>query len=135
MRRLAAEGLPVVPAAASGMTWLATRLVGLSLHNTVRLKRFASTEQREQTLQQAGQLVRQMAEAGWYFRDFKASNLLVDDAGNLWLIDTGSVRRQRQGNGRSVMLERLLETLNAAGLSENDKQQVRRGALGMDQHK
>ena len=108
-RRLAAAGLPAAPIWGAGLVrrglgveaWLATPALGESVYNRIRLG-----AEGEELAARGRTLLEQLAVAGYVWRDSKASNVLCDADGRLWLIDLGSARRSVSDAQRQRMLAR-----------------------------
>ncbi|MEM6457894.1 MAG: lipopolysaccharide kinase InaA family protein [Planctomycetota bacterium] len=123
--RLLTAELPVVPIAASGVddagrSWLATRHVGVSLYNWLRQSDPddpATQRQRRALTRQLGAIVGRLLVNKVVHGDLKASNLIVDTAGRLRMIDVGACRG---GKGTPLlgqalpMLKMLLANLRDA---------------------
>jgi tRNA A-37 threonylcarbamoyl transferase component Bud32 len=92
-RRMRDAGLPVVPVIATGREgaalWLATAHADESLQR--RLSR-AMPDEAATLIDAAADLTRRIIAAGWTFKDLKPSNIVVDVADSLSLIDVGSAR-------------------------------------------
>jgi tRNA A-37 threonylcarbamoyl transferase component Bud32 len=120
-RRLIKADLPVAPIIAFGAEWavggaslwLATRYVGPSVHEVLR------TDGASRALLDAiATVTAALLRAGFVHRDHKVSNLLVDDAGRVWLTDVGAIRRSRAAQARRRTLTTLSKTLREVGVSE-----------------
>ncbi|MEM8739496.1 MAG: lipopolysaccharide kinase InaA family protein [Planctomycetota bacterium] len=132
-RRLAEAGVPVVPIVASwvdreGRSWLVTPRVGDSVYHWLMGCELADggTQRRALTRRLGaltGRLLAMKAEHG----DYKSSNILVDDGGELHLIDVGAVTSSK---GRPLfaaalpMLKTLHENLEDAATYHADPQAV-----------
>ncbi|QDU70192.1 BUD32 family EKC/KEOPS complex subunit [Mucisphaera calidilacus] len=94
--RLAGLGLPVVPIESCGIEggrgWLMTPYAGPSLQGVLE-RREASRGQVRAWSRALGRMTGAMLARGWWNRDLKTSNVLVDASGGLWMIDTGGARR------------------------------------------
>lgn len=116
-QRLRADGVAVVPALDAGIepaaggarVWLAYPCRGRSLVKLLREGALASRGQRRRAAESLAALTAALLRGGWFNRDFKSSNCLIDERGEAWLIDAGSVRRH--GGARSA--ERMLALLHA----------------------
>jgi len=93
--QMRAAGLPVPPilarGSAGGRRWHAYPYAGKSLLWRLRDGDLANRAARLAAIESLAKLVAAMLEAGWNHRDFKTSNLLIDDAGKVWVIDVGAV--------------------------------------------
>lgn len=128
-KRLRAADVDVVPIIASGMTgmklWLATPFVGKSLHNLFFHGDLDDGQRRERVLRSAGELTGTLIRKGFFNRDHKASNILVDEADRARLIDYGAVRRLRGPGDRGRMMAGLCANLTEAGATGADLEQLR----------
>jgi tRNA A-37 threonylcarbamoyl transferase component Bud32 len=99
--RLRSLGLPVAEIMGAGTersgwgirAWVATRWLGRSLHNRLRDGDLDDFARRTAAAEAVGRLTAGLLSEGLVNRDHKASNLILDDAGRVWLIDAGAVRR------------------------------------------
>lgn len=113
---LAAKGLPVVPILASGRTmhpfgamlWLVTPFVGKSVQRMYLEGDLEDPRRRKLVIDQMAALASELIQHGYYNRDLKTSNLLLDGRGKMWMIDAGATRRAK---GRPQTL-RMLAMLN-----------------------
>lgn len=118
-RQLALAGVPVVPildageerAGFGGRAWLATPLMGTSMQR--HLTNPGTTHaQRETLIDGAAKLTRRLLDAGYTFKDLKPSNIVLDDAGAMQLIDVGSARpdtSQKQTTRMLAVMDRVLK--------------------------
>ncbi|MEM1107783.1 MAG: lipopolysaccharide kinase InaA family protein [Planctomycetota bacterium] len=96
--KLIAAELPVVPIAAaghdeSGRRWLITPWIGDDLADWVRDGRLLDRPKlRQDVARQLGSIAGRIMQMRVLHRDFKARNVVVDDAGKAWLIDAGGCR-------------------------------------------
>ncbi len=81
---------------------------GRSALDLSRDTQLTETEHRP-TSASVGDDVAQLISAGLFNRDLKLANLIVDDAGNVWQIDTVGVRPMRE---HTVECARMLERLS-----------------------
>lgn len=127
-QRLLAADIPVAPIIASGQhrsgfslrLWLATPLVGISLHNLFNEGHLADPDRRARVLDAAGGLTGQLIHHRWFNRDHKASNIVLDEQDQAYLIDVGAVRPSSGQAGASRMLTNLSQTLTQAGATPSD---------------
>ncbi len=124
-RQLAAAGIPVVPIVDAGRervglgsrVWLATPHAGDTLQH-----RFhdADTPAYElaRLVDAAAALARRLIAAGYTFKDFKPSNLIIAADGTLRLIDVGSARPGRSARRIEQMLGVMARVMRRDGLSE-----------------
>lgn len=119
-------GLPVVPIVATGQAdgqlWLATAYVGESLQ--LRLKACNPTHA-AMLIDAVATMTRRLIAAGWTFKDLKPSNVLVDDAGELWLIDVGSARRRATPAHIARMMGVMDRVLGRDGVSDELRRRYR----------
>jgi hypothetical protein len=126
--RLQEKQVPVVPLidggierAGSGLgrrAWLATALSGTSLQRLIRDP--AVRRQRgEVLLAAAARLATRLFAAGFWSRDLKPSNIIVDPAGECWLIDVGSVRLGASPANVARTLAVMDRVLARDGVEEN----------------
>jgi serine/threonine protein kinase len=112
-QRMRDAGLPVAPIVdhgwSRGRAWLATPWLGPSLCRLMQ-DRALSAPQRRELPRRVAALVARLIESRWFFRDLKTSNILVDGAGKLWLIDVGSARRDPRSRHVTRMLRVLDDT-------------------------
>ncbi len=126
--RLRAAGLPVVPITAHGTIpagagcrfWLMTPLVGRSLQCLMRGQPIARGE-RLRLIQVVADLAGLLIRGGYYFRDFKPSNILIDDAGAAWLIDVGGLQRSDRPDRVTRMLAVMRRKVTEDQLSLTDQ--------------
>lgn len=134
-RRLTRDGIAVVPIAAHGVVaaglglkaWLATPWAGRPL--VTLLAERPSGPHRRALAVAVGRLAGVLIALGWFFKDLKTSNILVDEAGAVRLIDVGSARR-RWTRGQAIrMLVMLDRTAERDGASRADRLRALRAAL------
>ena len=122
-RRLIEAGLAVSPAFDLGFDdrgrrYQATPYLGVTLYDLIRRTPALPATQRHDLARQAGRLTGQLVAMGVFYRDLKSSNLVVDAAGTLRLIDAGDCRPtrlvSRRGTARK-MVDRLHRHLRRAG--------------------
>ena len=124
-RRLRDAGIPTVPIVYHGLersglrirAWQATPFMGLSLHRRFR-GRTESGDALERSVDAAARLTANLIRAGFSFKDLKPSNIIIDDGGEAWLIDVGSVRRSTREAQVKRMLGVMERTLQRTGASE-----------------
>lgn len=129
-------GLRVLPMLASGRVptkmgcvgYGISRFVGESLHRRIRRKLFDSEQQHGAALDSAGQLLERLISQRLFHRDFKASNLLVDDDGHVWLIDVGDVRPVRSSAKLDAMIDVMESTLTDCEATDADVERFRKAA-------
>ena len=135
-RQLIAAGLPVAPVLASGLQprgaglgyWLVTPYLGKSLHNLFYHGEMTDPDRRQRVLDAVGRMTGELIRMGYFNRDHKASNILIDQEDRPWLIDVGAVRRSRNNAGACRMLANLTDTLSEAGATDVDIARVRRAS-------
>lgn len=115
--KLAAAGLPVVPIAAAGVDeqgrqWLVTPWVGDDLVMWIQAGRLTvNPTLRHDIIRQLGKLAGRLLQMRLFYRDFKARNLVIDDAGKVWLIDAGGCRGGK-GTPLLALALRMLKLLH-----------------------
>jgi tRNA A-37 threonylcarbamoyl transferase component Bud32 len=120
--RLRAAHVRVVPIADAGVegrglgcrAWLATPLTGSSLHHLLDAED-ADTEDRGRLIDAAARLAADLIGAGFWFKDLKPSNIVIDESGDAWLIDVGSARPARKPADTERMLAVMDRVLVRAG--------------------
>lgn len=95
--RLITAGLPVAPAYDlgsddAGRRYQATPYFGPTLYDVLRQDPPPSAERRHELTRQAGRLTGQLLALRIFYRDLKASNLVVDEHDVVRLIDAGDCR-------------------------------------------
>ncbi len=120
---LAAANVPAVPVFDAGWepigragwgcrAWLATPLMGRSINR--RLADAGHDDSRRETwIDAAADLAKRLIAAGLVLKDFKPSNIIIDDAGGAWLIDTVAVcscrgRRRNRAVRMAAVMDRAL---------------------------
>jgi len=99
-QRLQAGLVAVVPVHDGGIepsgfgcrVWLSTEVAGTSMQRLIRAPEIRKARG-EGLIAAAAGLAAQLFAAGFWSRDFKPSNIVIDDAGGARLIDVGSARR------------------------------------------
>ena len=127
--RLAASGVKVLDLLAWGLVGtrgcLVTEQTGRSLQAWLE-EASASRAERRQVHEALVEIVTALVDGGWFFRDLKVANILVDDSGGLRLIDTGSARTVGELSREQVV--RMLATLDwsarRAGATRHDRRRV-----------
>lgn len=110
--------LPIVPIVDGGIepcrlgcrVWLATLRAGTSLQRLLQRGR-SDEAQCSAAINAAAQLTVSLIDAGFWFKDLKPSNIVIDVSGEAWLIDVGSARRSnhRQNVDRMlIVMQRVL---------------------------
>lgn len=130
---LSEQGLPVVRIMEHGIDeqgrhWLASPYVGVSLYNWLRLTPPGRSAMRHDLTRQAGRLTGELLARRLYNRDHKGSNLVIDSAGKLWLIDAGGCRSSRGLPWIAAALPMLLkmqQNLQAAADAHENPSAVR----------
>src|SRR5262249_4831687 len=117
LRRFRIDAAPIVAyghqrAGLGCRAWLATPVLGRSLFQRLRDDDFAGAT-RESVCRAAARLTVGLAEMEFFNRDHKPSNIIVDDTGRPWLIDTGSVRQGPHPDLDAML--RLLDEIIAIG--------------------
>ena len=136
-RKLRRLGVNVVAVEESGLEfkdgrfryWLATGYAGVSLQDRVKSDDFADSDQRRTVLRSVGELFSQLVRLGLFFRDFKASNVVVGDDGVVRLIDVGGCRGIRTNNDVNRMIGLMETTLGLAGASEQELEMLKEGGI------
>ncbi|MEM9414587.1 MAG: lipopolysaccharide kinase InaA family protein [Planctomycetota bacterium] len=117
--QLAQAGVPVVPiidcgeerAGLGGRAWLATPVMGASLQRLLTDDACGEARTAE-LIDSAAALTRRLLDAGYTFKDLKPSNVVVDDAGVMRLIDVGSARpdtSKKQALRMLAVMDRVLK--------------------------
>lgn len=127
-RRLRDAGVAVVPIIDAGVApagvgarvWLATPRVGKSLQALLQ-QPGQTSETRDALLGAAAGLARRLIEVGYTFKDFKPSNLVIDDAGKPHLIDVGSARRDDSPGQVARMIAVMDRVLDRDGVDEDGR--------------
>ncbi|MCC7146535.1 MAG: hypothetical protein IT443_08820 [Phycisphaeraceae bacterium] len=125
-------GLPVVPIVDRGCErgrlgsrlWLATPWLGETVHQWFTGPHQAEYERRRMILLNLAQLAAGLISGGWFFKDFKTTNVLLDEKGRLWLIDVGCARRLWRRGQVWRMLAMLNHTLARDGATRADRYRV-----------
>jgi hypothetical protein len=115
-RRLQQSGVPVVPIVDAGLepagagcrAWIATPVAGRSLQRVLRDD--ADPARASRLLDRAAELAAALVAAGWWLKDYKPSNIIVDESGAMRLIDVGGTRRY----GGPAHLDRMLAVMDRA---------------------
>ncbi|NQV82092.1 MAG: hypothetical protein HQ495_16160 [Alphaproteobacteria bacterium] len=110
-RTLEAAGVRVITTIDCGMdkgrAWLATPAVGTSLQRALASNR----DDHAALMDAAATLTLALIEAGFTFKDLKPSNILIDNRGDAWLIDVGSVKNTTSRKAVRRMLEVMRRVL------------------------
>jgi tRNA A-37 threonylcarbamoyl transferase component Bud32 len=117
--RLREKGFPVVPILAHGRTlhplgvrfWLVTPFVGKSVQRMYQEGDLEDPKRRKHVIDSISVLTSELIMHGFYNRDLKTSNLLMDGRGKLWMIDAGATRPSKNREQTLRMLAMLLKTL------------------------
>jgi hypothetical protein len=138
-RLLGAAGVRVVPIIDAGVegrglgcrAWLATPLTGSSLHHLLDASE-GDADARGRLIDAAACLGADLIRAGFWFKDLKPSNIVIDEAGEAWLIDVGSARPAQKPAETRRMLKIMDRVLARAGADKALRQRfaasVRQGA-------
>lgn len=126
--RLAALGIAVAPIVAMGRQrvgmgrkyWLATPVKGQSLQRRLRAGA-GQLGDRQRMAAAVGRLAGELMQAGIDFKDLKTSNIVLEEAGEAWLIDTGCARGGGTAGGQLRMLAMLDQTAQQDGASRCDR--------------
>ncbi len=121
-RRLRAAQVSVVPIVDAGVegrglgcrAWLATPLTGSSLHHRLDAAQ-GDTKDQGRLIDAAACLAADLIRAGFWFKDLKPSNIVIDQSGDAWLIDVGSARPARKPAHTERMLAVMDRVLVRAG--------------------
>ena len=132
-RQLAAAGVPVVPildageerAGLGGRAWLATPLIGTSMQRAIT-DPATTASQLELLIDQAATLTRQLLDAGYTFKDLKPSNIVLDDAGQMHLIDVGCAKPDTSKKQTTRMLAVMDRVLKRDGLDRELRERYRK---------
>ncbi len=135
-RKLARGGLSVVPIVAHGAQraglgcrlWLITPMAGRSLETLLHDGSLQGGSRRS-TSRAVGALAGRLIAGGWFFRDLKTSNIVMDQEGQPSLIDVGSVRRLRSKKQALRMLAMLDHTARRDGATATDRLRGLSGVL------
>jgi serine/threonine protein kinase len=125
---LTGAGVRVVRIVAAGVSrrglgvcyWLATPYVGKSLHNLIYHDDLNDAASRSAVLEAAGGLTADLIHYRVFNRDHKASNILIDQDRQAWLIDYGATRRLDSPDQAGRMFTSLRANLTEAGATEAD---------------
>ena len=99
-----------------GRCWLATPQVGTSLQRLLTTPNI--DEQRAiDLIDQAATLTRTMLDAGYTFKDLKPSNIVIEGAGDAYLIDVGSAKPDTTSKQTQRMLAVMDRVLKRDGVS------------------
>lgn len=126
---LRSAGLPVAPIVDHGVDrvglgckyWLATPDRGETIKRLLIHRELEGRQQRLRVVRLLAHLAADLIQRGYYFRDFKLSNVVIDRAGQLWLIDVGSVRPSRDPKHALRMLANLAQEARSDGVSRSDQ--------------
>ncbi len=134
--------IQAVPIVATGISyrglgvqyWLATPYVGESLYNLFYHNDLVVPDERTEVLESAGELTRSLINHMLFNRDHKASNILIDQNRQAWLIDYGGVRHVSQSRA-DRMLANLRANLTEAGADVADLDRLEKiSRLGPQAH-
>ena len=135
--QLQEAGVPVVPlidggeerCGFGGRVWLATPFVGASLQR--RITDSAVDDVRvSELIDSAAMLTRRLLKAGYTFKDLKPSNIIIDDAGAMHLIDVGSAKPSTREKHIVRMLAVMDRVLKRDGIQQALCERYRRSVLG-----
>jgi serine/threonine protein kinase len=126
---LRAVGLPVVPIIDHGIDrvrtgrkfWLCTPYRGENLRQYIHNNRVTTRQQRLRVIRFLAHMTADLIQRGYFFRDLKPSNIIVDETGRTWLIDVGSARPSRQPEHAIRMLRHLAKETAKEGVSRTDQ--------------
>jgi len=141
-RRLLKAKVPVAPVVDGGFeacqlgcrVWLSAPFAGQSLQQL--LVEDTDDHQRTVAVDAAVRLTCRLIRAGYWFKDLKPSNILVDDQAEAKLIDVGSVRRCRKTGQIQRMLAVMDRVLARDGAGESLRGRYRQAvteAVGVSQ--
>ncbi|MAG16438.1 MAG: hypothetical protein CMJ21_00055 [Phycisphaerae bacterium] len=130
-RILREHGIDVLPIASHGSQrvgvgikrWLATREQGMSLWNWIDDgQHLCDRANRVAVTRRVANITAGLIHAGFFNRDLKTANFLVDPAtGRVALIDVGATRRSRRRENAMRMLAKLNATARHNGASRTDR--------------
>ena len=130
--RLCHAGVAVIPIDDAGVervglgvhVWLATPLAGMSLQRRLGAQ-VLDPEEAERWIDAAAQLTEDLNAAGFWFKDLKPSNILIDDDGRGRLIDVGSARRLTDPSQVLRMLAVMDRVLARDGVGDDLRRRFR----------
>lgn len=125
-RQLIHAGFSVPPVIGWGATrdgrfWLATPYQGPTLHRRICDRELDHPACNRSIAEAVGQFVGRLVAGGYFFRDLKTTNIIVDDDHRVWLIDVGSVRRLRSRQHVIRMIMLLDQTARRAGATRTTR--------------
>lgn len=129
VRQLKALRLPVTPIVATTMRWSATGGVGYcvlpymgeSVYRLLNRNLLTAPAQRRALAQKLADLTAGLIRHGLIHADYKTSNILLNERGELWLIDTDRVAASRDRQRILNMLATLDETAVRARVSRTER--------------
>lgn len=132
-KRLEQLKIPVVKILCKGrykfQFLLVTQAQGRSVHNWILTNFHHSPfQQRQSITKQLGTLVGQLLKNGYYFKDMKQSNVIIDQQNQLKLIDAGSIKKTCKRNQimhAIKMLGLLNHTAHQAAMYQTNDQSIK----------
>ena len=134
--QLRTSGVPVVPLVDGGeeragfgrRIWLATPFTGISLQHRITDPAVDDVGASE-LIDAAARLTRKLLKAGYTFKDLKPSNIIIDGAGVMHLIDVGSAKPSTRKKQVARMLAVMDRVLKRNGIQQTLCERYRRSVL------
>jgi len=108
-----------------GRVWLATPVMGTSLQRRLTGAEVDQT-QAKRWVDAASDLARALLGAGFTFKDFKPSNVIITDTGDAMLIDVGCARPDTSAKQVTRMLAVMDRVMKRDGLSRELRERFRK---------